>query len=149
MFDSFANFFTTVQIVIITGAAAFIAGVFLSQKVKDWLAGVPTDLRSALKAVEGDALGRVKAAQAAVLADIAGLVHGGTVAPKIALSPAAVDKVPLAPPTGPLVAPAAPAPVVKVEPASAAVAPAPVVAGPLPTQAPVLPSEGPPLTPVA
>jgi len=166
MFDSFANFFTTVQLVVIVGAASFITGVFSSQKVKDWLAGVPSDLRSALKSVEGDALGRIKAAQVAVLNDIAGRIHGD--APVVAKAPlaASVAKAPLAaapdvvktplaaslPAPAPLVpVSAAPAPVIAVaSPAVAAAAQAAVddtKTTVLPTRAPVLPSEGAPVTP--
>lgn len=158
MFDSFANFFTTVQLVVIVGTASFITGVFSSQKVKDWLAGVPSDLRSALKSVEGDALGRIKAAQVAVLNDIAGRIHGTDNVVKAPLAAAApvpvaeVAKTPLpAAAPAPVAKPVAVAPVVAVaSPAVAAAAVAAVDAAQptvLQTRAPVLPSEGAPITP--
>jgi hypothetical protein len=49
---------------------AFVAGVVLSQKVKDWFAGVPAHVRTDLSAVEATLLGRIKAAQSNVLADL-------------------------------------------------------------------------------
>lgn len=52
------------------GLALFLAGVALSQKVKDWLAGVPSELRTELNALEASVKGQVKSAQAAVVADV-------------------------------------------------------------------------------
>lgn len=48
----------------------FVAGVVLSQKVKDWLQGVPAHVRTELRAIEVSALGQIKSAQAHVVADL-------------------------------------------------------------------------------
>lgn len=120
MITSVSDFFSTLQLVILCSAATFIVGVIFSQKVKDWLAGVPSDLRSALKSVEADVLGKLKLAQADVVGK---LIHASSVDS----SPAVVQK-PLAP-TAPASAPA----------------PAPA---PQPAPAPA-PADAPPVTPVA
>lgn len=49
---------------------AFIAGVVLSTKVKDWLQGVPSDFRSRLNDLEASVKAQVKAASAHVVADV-------------------------------------------------------------------------------
>jgi hypothetical protein len=117
MFESFASFFTTVQVVLISAGAAFVAGVVFSQRVKDWIKGVPTDLRKALKGVEGDVLDRVRAAQAEVVATL--LQKTAQPADKVALPP---------------------------DPQKPALVPAPAPLPPAPAPAP-LPSEAPPVTP--
>lgn len=122
--SSVGDFFSTAQLVIICSAAAFGAGVFFSQKVKDWIGGVPSDLRSVLKGVEANVQAKVKAAQSEVVGKIvAGL--GGEAAPE-----APVEQKPLAP---------APAPAPAPEPVMKPLAPAPAPA----------PADGPPITPVA
>jgi hypothetical protein len=68
--SSVGDFFSTAQLVLISSAAAFGAGVYFSQRVKDWLAGVPSDLRAALKGVEADVQAKVKAAQADVVGKV-------------------------------------------------------------------------------
>lgn len=60
----------TVAILAAAVVAAFVAGVLLSQKVKDWFSGVPSHVRADLSALESTALGRIKAAQSSVLADL-------------------------------------------------------------------------------
>lgn len=50
--------------------AAFVAGVVLSTKVKDWLQGVPSELRSHLIDLEASIKAQVKAASARVVADV-------------------------------------------------------------------------------
>lgn len=54
----------------VVALAAFIAGVILSTKVKDWLQGVPGSLRTELNALELHVKAQVKGAQSAVVADI-------------------------------------------------------------------------------
>jgi hypothetical protein len=79
--------------------AAFIAGVFLSGKVKDWLFGVPADLRAALKSAESNLSAQIMAAQKKVVADAV-----KTLAP---VMPTVVKPAPAAPPApAPALAPA-------------------------------------------
>lgn len=49
---------------------AFVAGVILSQKVKDWLAGVPADLRTGLKGVEKRVIQEAQAARMRIIAEL-------------------------------------------------------------------------------
>lgn len=50
--------------------AAFVVGVLFSTKIKDWLQGVPSELRSHLNDLETSIKAQVKAASAAVVADV-------------------------------------------------------------------------------
>lgn len=75
--------------------AAFVAGVVLSQKVKDWFSGVPSDVRSALKTVEASALGNLKVARSAVLDQLV------TALPPVAATPIPLPVEPPAPPAPP------------------------------------------------
>jgi len=84
------DFVTNLEINIIVGAVALIAGVLFSTKIKDWFKGIPSQLRAALNNVEADALAKVRGAQADVLAQIAPAAP----APKVALKP---SEQPLAP----------------------------------------------------
>lgn len=52
-------------------AVAFVLGVLVSQKVKDFLSGVPSELRAVLKSTEAAALNAVAAAKAKAVADVA------------------------------------------------------------------------------
>ena len=52
-------------------AAAFVAGVILSQKVKDYVANVPSGFRAAMNGVEAKAKADVQSAIADVFAKIA------------------------------------------------------------------------------
>lgn len=61
-------------VIIVTLAVVFVTGVVLSQRVKDWFAGVPAHVRADLSAVEASVLGRIKAAQSAVLAELKGKI---------------------------------------------------------------------------
>ncbi len=65
-------------------AFAFLAGVVMSQKVKDSLNGVPAATRNALKQVEVVALSSLHEAQAKVVTDIT-----GALAPKAPAAPVA------------------------------------------------------------
>lgn len=47
----------------------FVATLGFSQRIKDWFAGVPAHLRSDLSAIEASVVGKVKSAQAHVVAD--------------------------------------------------------------------------------
>ena len=49
----------------------FTATLLFSQKIKDFFTGVPSEVRAAIKGVEASALGNVKLAQGAVLAQLA------------------------------------------------------------------------------
>jgi hypothetical protein len=42
------------------GAIVFFAGVFLSQRIKDWMRGVPSELRSGLQQAETLAMAKLK-----------------------------------------------------------------------------------------
>lgn len=103
------DFITNLEINIIVGAVALICGVAFSTKVKDWYKGIPSQLRAAISNVEGDALAKIKQAQADVLAKIAPAAP----APKVALKP---SEQPIAPVAATPIPAAAAAPV--VEPAA-------------------------------
>lgn len=118
---SLTSFLTDTQILLAATAVAFIAGVVLSQRVKDKLRGVPSELRSAIASTESQTLTAMKAAQADALSK---------------LLPAAAAVKPVAEPVK--AAAVAPAPVVAPAPAPA---PAPVAAAPAPAPAPE-PAEG-------
>lgn len=57
-------------IVIASVLASFVAGVVFSQKIKDWVGGVPSSLRSDLNLLQTHVVAQVAAAQKAVVADI-------------------------------------------------------------------------------
>lgn len=78
----------------VAGAIGLVCGVIFSQKIKDWITGVPADFRTLMKSVEAD----VKTKAAAAVADVFAKV-----------APVAVK--PPAPPVPP------PAPVVQAAPA--------------------------------
>jgi hypothetical protein len=103
----FSSFLTDFNIVLIAIGASFVSGVVFSTKVKDFVKGVPSQVRSAINNVETDALGKLKVAQAQVLATLPGAV---------------TDKVAVAPAPAPTPA----APVAKAAPAAPA-APAPAI----------------------
>lgn len=102
------GFLTNLEITLAVGAAAFIAGVVFSQKVKDWFKGIPSELRSALKNVETDTLSKIKAAQATVLAELPKPPAAKTAAPATAA--------PVIPAPAPVAAAAAPAPAASAPP---------------------------------
>jgi len=62
--------FIDFNIVVAAIVVAFIVGVLVSTKVKDWVAGVPASLRSELNTLETSVKAQVKTAQAAVVADV-------------------------------------------------------------------------------
>jgi hypothetical protein len=84
------------NLTLVASFATFVVGVVFSQKIKDWVSGVPAEVRAAMKGVEAAALGNVKVAQASVLAQLK------TALPPLPTVTAAV--------TAPVVAPVAPAP---------------------------------------
>lgn len=47
----------------------FGSGVMLSQRIKDWLAGVPVSVRADLSSVEASLLAKLKTVQASIVAD--------------------------------------------------------------------------------
>lgn len=51
---------THAELMFVYGVVVFFAGVFLSQRVKDWLKGVPSELRAGLKAAEKLAMDKMK-----------------------------------------------------------------------------------------
>ena len=84
---TFTSFLTDFNLVILGLVASFVAGVLLSTKVKDKIAGVPAAARVAINNVQADALAKLKQAQADVLAKL----PGAAPAPKVALPPASQD----------------------------------------------------------
>lgn len=87
------SYLTTFNLLVAGLGVAFVAGVLLSTKVKDFIKGVPAELRAALSATEKAALAEVFAAKSAAIAKVTGA--------KVAVAPAA--------PAAPVVAAAAPA----------------------------------------
>jgi hypothetical protein len=63
-------FLTDFNLILLACLACFAAGVVFSQRVKDYLKGVPGELRSTLTAVEANASDAIKAAQAKVLTEL-------------------------------------------------------------------------------
>ena len=66
-------------------AAAFVAGVVLSQKVKDYVANVPSGFRNAMNSVEAKAKADVQSA----IADVFAKINPAPVAPPAAPAPVA------------------------------------------------------------
>jgi hypothetical protein len=104
------SFLTDLQIDLVVAAVAFVAGVVFSTKIKDWVKGVPAELRTALSGAETASLSAIETAQHDVLAK---LLPAPAVA-KVAAAPVAKVAAPAAP------APAAAAPVAAAAPAPAA-----------------------------
>lgn len=104
---SLTSFFTDTEILLISSAVAFVAGVVLSQRVKDAIKGVPSEVRSALSSAETNTLSAIKQAQTDALAKLLPSAAKPAAVAPLAPAPAAA---PLAPVevTGP-----APAPVVQ------------------------------------
>lgn len=110
----FSSFLTDFNLVLIAIGAAFVSGVVFSTKVKDFVKGVPSQVRAAINNVETDALGKLKVAQAQVLATLPGAVTA-----KVAVAPA-----PAAPAPTPVAKAAPVTPVAPVAPVAKAPAPA-------------------------
>jgi hypothetical protein len=87
-------------------AAAVVVGIFVAQWVKDKVTGVPSPLRTALKATEASALQAIKDAEASVVSELAGILptKASAVAPKAAKPVTAAPAAAAAP--APVVAPA-------------------------------------------
>lgn len=100
------SFLTELQINLSIGCAAFIAGVVLSTKVKDYIKGIPAQARVALNNVEAKALADVRQAQATALAQIPGAVPVKTPLPPSALPLAPVAPAPAPVAASPVVEPA-------------------------------------------
>ncbi|MDE2104540.1 MAG: hypothetical protein KGL39_45315 [Patescibacteria group bacterium] len=62
------TFFAYATNTFVVGAACFVAGVIFSQKVKDWLFGVPAAFRASMKSLETTIETEVNAATADVFA---------------------------------------------------------------------------------
>lgn len=108
------SFLTELQFTLACSGAALIAGVVFSQKIKDWIAGVPGDVRAALKGVEADTVAKIAAARASVLVQLpAPAPAKAPLQPTITLTakPAEAPAPAAAPAAAPVAeAPAAPAP---------------------------------------
>jgi len=110
----FSSYLTEFNLVIAGLAAAYVGGVLTAQRVKDFVAGVPSGARSALKNVEADILLKLKTAEEDVLAKLPGASSKVAVPAKTPLAPIAVRApqaapAPVAPPAeAPAAAPAAP-----------------------------------------
>jgi outer membrane biosynthesis protein TonB len=112
------EFLTDTTITVIVANVAFAAGVVLSQRIRDWVKGVPAQARLGLTAAEKAVVAAVKEAEAEVISKLlpAGLVEK--------LDPPAAPVAPVAPAAP--VAPLAPAPT--PVPATPAAAPTPIPA---------------------
>lgn len=75
------QFLTEIEVGLIAGVIAFVLGVVFSTKIIDTIKGVPTDLRTALKTVEVDAIAKIAAAKATTIATLPVVVAAKTVAP--------------------------------------------------------------------
>lgn len=64
--------FLTVSVV------SFGLGVGFSQRAKDWVRGVPAEVRDALNTVEARALSKMRGWQNVVVADVRSMVPGST-----------------------------------------------------------------------
>jgi hypothetical protein len=110
------SFLTELQFTLACSSASLVAGVIFSQKIKDWVSGIPGDVRSALKGVEADTVAKIAAARASVLVQLP------APAPAKAPLPAAVTLT-IKPAAAPAEAPAA-APAAAEAPAAAPTPPA-------------------------
>lgn len=107
---SFTQFLTDTEALLATGGVAFVAGVVLSQRVKDAVKGVPGEARTALAAAESSVLAELKAGQTALIAKL--LPAAAKAAPAPAPVAPAADPVPV-----PVAAAPAPAPAPEAAPA--------------------------------
>lgn len=82
---SFLEYFNTT---IVACFATFVATLVFSQKIKDFVAGVPADLRSNLSALETSVKADVKSYQASLIAKIAP-ASSNKAAPPVAVAPVA------------------------------------------------------------
>lgn len=117
----FETFLTDFNIVLAAIVAAYLTGVFTSQKAKDFFSGVPSAARAALKASENDLLMKLKAAEADVLAKLPGATAkvAAPAGTPLKAPVVTVEKVALAPaPVAPVAVPVAPV-VAVVEPVAA------------------------------
>ncbi len=55
---------------VIIAIVSLLVGVVFSQKIKDWIAGVPSNVRTELRKIEAEAIQRVQAAQAQAIASV-------------------------------------------------------------------------------
>jgi hypothetical protein len=93
----------SVLVFVAAGLAIFVAGVVLSQKIKDWTNGVPSALRAELNTLEASVKAQVSSAQKAVVADLKSKVVVPTPTLVTAAVSAMVNPVPV-----PAATPAAP-----------------------------------------
>ncbi len=68
------SFVTNFEFNVLVNVAIFISTLLFSQKIKDWFSGVPSEVRSTVKAVEAAVLDNVKAAQSGVLTQLTNTV---------------------------------------------------------------------------
>ena len=65
------NFLTTFELGLLINAAVFALTLVFSQKIKDWLHGVPGELRTGMKTVEQGILADVKSYQSSLIHKLA------------------------------------------------------------------------------
>lgn len=82
------TFLAYFDIGVVVNVVIFVATLVFSQKIKDFVAGVPADLRSNLSALETSVKADVKSYQASLIAKIAP-ASSNKAAPPVAVAPVA------------------------------------------------------------
>src|ERR1017187_3601466 len=95
---------TDFNLVVASVAVAFVLGVLFSTKIKDWVKGIPSDVRAGLTQVETAVQAKLKAAHAAAVAPAIAAVAVPPAAPAAAVAAPTVAAPP-APVAAPVVAP--------------------------------------------
>lgn len=80
---------TYIDLTLVGYIAVFVATLVFSQKIKDFFAGVPSDMRTGLKSVEAGLLADVKQYQASLIHKLAPMPPPATPAPAAAPTPVA------------------------------------------------------------
>lgn len=73
---------------LIVDVVIFLAGVFLSTKIKDWLKGIPADVRKALQEVEAATVERIATATSNVTSQLPKPTVAAPAAPAVVAPPA-------------------------------------------------------------
>jgi hypothetical protein len=81
-----STFLEYFNIGIAVNVVVFVVTLVFSQKIKDWINGIPSDLRAGLSKIESATVSQVKAAQTSVVASL-------TPAPAAVVKPAVVSVV--------------------------------------------------------
>ncbi len=97
------------NVTVICSGAAFAAGVIFSQKILDFVKGVPSEARAVLKSAESGVVAKLASAKADVITDIQNKLGVAPTPAKVAVAPAAQATLTPAPAPAPTPAPA-PAP---------------------------------------